>query len=539
MTETNPILQRRQSALLLNKPSEGQTNSKVNQEVPKMIYKPPVRSVSSTPNKNQSCNTTTVSSSNTVSKALKTSEDSYINKTLEYDSEFKLDISTISNTNKSNCQDKPEYEGERKTNVYPNLNIENLKDNASVLKNFLKRNVGTKSTTPSTTNLFNQNSNYNPVTNKTLSSNAVTYSNTRMSSINNAYPNYDYGRANTFSDKTLDSRNKFAYNVPTKVQTNTLVSQHSRANLNSNTYRENSLKKNEQNDYLINLEDLMLLEEKLSDIIFNITSNRAYTNECFEWWNFYFNCSLCGSFEHYFREESSKQTMRDFQVLELLSIIICYNTDFDQNLLDSLYHVLKSILTLQHQNFLILCDYIISKISNESMNNIWVYKLKNLVNTKLRTKVRKGEHSNEIKQNNNCIYDYFRIVLKNYPENEFSDILVVYFKNIARVNISNLNEFFRTKVLRVLNKNASVIASALIDSGETFGTVPAPYIKLNSKKEFTLVLDLDETLIHFKLDNGDDNKGLLRLRPGLFEFLDAVSKHFELIIFTAATQDVS
>jgi CTD small phosphatase-like protein 2 len=145
----------------------------------------------------------------------------------------------------------------------------------------------------------------------------------------------------------------------------------------------------------------------------------------------------------------------------------------------------------------------------------------------------------EIKSNNSCVYDYLRIILKNYPfQNEITDSLISYFKNISKLNIQILNEFFRSKVIRVMNKNASVLASVLLNSGEKIEQIAVPYLKKESLKEYTLVLDLDETLIHFKIDIGDENKGLLRLRPGIFEFLDAVSKYYELVVFTAATQDV-
>jgi len=77
--------------------------------------------------------------------------------------------------------------------------------------------------------------------------------------------------------------------------------------------------------------------------------------------------------------------------------------------------------------------------------------------------------------------------------------------------------------------------------------IPAPYIKDPSEKKYTLVLDLDETLIHFKVvikwlifqDSQDESKGILRIRPGLFEFLNLMKEYYELVIFTAATQEVS
>ena len=57
-------------------------------------------------------------------------------------------------------------------------------------------------------------------------------------------------------------------------------------------------------------------------------------------------------------------------------------------------------------------------------------------------------------------------------------------------------------------------------------------------KEFSLVLDLDETLIHFQVSSTNENKGTLNLRPGLFHFLNNVSLFYELMIFTAGTSDV-
>jgi len=44
--------------------------------------------------------------------------------------------------------------------------------------------------------------------------------------------------------------------------------------------------------------------------------------------------------------------------------------------------------------------------------------------------------------------------------------------------------------------------------------------------------------MHFIIDKYNDNKGVLRLRPGLSEFLKKMSNLYELIIFTASTQDV-
>ena len=52
----------------------------------------------------------------------------------------------------------------------------------------------------------------------------------------------------------------------------------------------------------------------------------------------------------------------------------------------------------------------------------------------------------------------------------------------------------------------------------------------------TLVLDLDETLVHYK-ENLDGEENELLVRPGAEVFLKELSQNFEIVIFTAAMQD--
>ena len=58
-------------------------------------------------------------------------------------------------------------------------------------------------------------------------------------------------------------------------------------------------------------------------------------------------------------------------------------------------------------------------------------------------------------------------------------------------------------------------------------------------KIYTLVLDLDETLIHFEAGDTDtpEEEGYYMIRPGCNKFLKELSKHFEIVVFTAAMPD--
>ncbi len=59
-------------------------------------------------------------------------------------------------------------------------------------------------------------------------------------------------------------------------------------------------------------------------------------------------------------------------------------------------------------------------------------------------------------------------------------------------------------------------------------------LKMTHKKKYTLILDLDETLVHFKREQ---EGGQVLLRPYVHFFLEEMSKFYELIIFTASQKD--
>lgn len=57
----------------------------------------------------------------------------------------------------------------------------------------------------------------------------------------------------------------------------------------------------------------------------------------------------------------------------------------------------------------------------------------------------------------------------------------------------------------------------------------------NLKNEvYTLVLDLDETLIH-NVEYGQESFFLVR--PGCIQFIETMAKYYEIVIFTAALQE--
>jgi hypothetical protein len=78
---------------------------------------------------------------------------------------------------------------------------------------------------------------------------------------------------------------------------------------------------------------------------------------------------------------------------------------------------------------------------------------------------------------------------------------------------------FALKNIEKINKMQNVFTVLLNES--------APYLPDVLTKPAFLVLDLDETLVHF-------DKGRFLIRPGCCEFIKKVSLNFELVLFTSA-----
>ena len=79
------------------------------------------------------------------------------------------------------------------------------------------------------------------------------------------------------------------------------------------------------------------------------------------------------------------------------------------------------------------------------------------------------------------------------------------------------------------------IGGTAIGGYEILPPVDPPYLpKAKDPDGYTLVLDLDETLVHYYETAGE---GKFRIRPGCDKFLREMSQLYEVVIFTAAMQD--
>ena len=370
---------------------------------------------------------------------------------------------------------------------------------------------------------FNNEINKNYVTKKIFENNK-----------NNINNKFNKGRRHISIHEQLKEKNNNIYNT----------------NIENYAY-EDGFKKD-----FINIEDLLLFDEKFNDVLNSIIERSNISNECFELINYYNTSSLYNKFEQYFHDPKMSSVIHTSIMLILFNSMLVYHISFDKLFFNTCNDYLSLIINMNHKSFLLLCEYIAKKISSSAIENIWVKRLFKLLNDNLihLDKNDKDYMSyisarnynlvnnsfsfiNEIKYYTSMIQKYIRALLKNLSDDNMITSFFEIINNISNLSTEDINDFFRKKVIRILNKNASVAgtdASLFGWGGEH--VIKIPYLTNKTHKKFTLVLDLDETLICF-IPNPEESKGTLRFRPGLHEFLRDIKPKYELITFTSATKD--
>ena len=197
-------------------------------------------------------------------------------------------------------------------------------------------------------------------------------------------------------------------------------------------------------------------------------------------------------------------------------------------------------------NYNIFCKYIIEKVSRKNKDNKWINKMNNMlsinkidlnnnnnINNNIKTKFSSADN---IIYNTNIITKNINIILEHFKSNSNESLLLL-FNRLSKKNYNDLNYFFKTFILREENLNGSFIASLFLKDNPNFHSVLKPYITKPNNKKYTLILDLEETLLNFRLKSENKGEGILKMRPGLYEFLDEIQKLYEIVVFTASCED--
>lgn len=104
--------------------------------------------------------------------------------------------------------------------------------------------------------------------------------------------------------------------------------------------------------------------------------------------------------------------------------------------------------------------------------------------------------------------------------------------NQGQTSLTGKNPFAILKASAIASNQASVFPNHFANLPK----VTPPFLGAIDKTDnrYTLVLDLDETLIH-NVEYGNDSYFLVR--PGCVQFIEQMAKYYEIVIFTAALQE--
>ena len=345
----------------------------------------------------------------------------------------------------------------------------------------------------------------------------------------------------------------------------------------------------------INLENILELERRIKFLLDKINKYQICQKECYEYIIYFFDNNLYNEESKIFKHNHTKKNFLDNLKIEILCFFLCYDITFSKSFNQTAI-LFKTIFNIIHTNFLIFASYLITnnQMNINKFNQKHLENLISIIDQDLKVKLNKREMNDYnilqlITNNSKNINNYYKMVIDNiygqyylsnnnnirFPqclnnenksnltEDELLNIKSSFFFDSYRLltnyNFEDLYEFFNI----YLNKKRNLIKNQKLENNfidnNNISNRNSKRIKLNiienkiekyllpkikSNYKYSLVLDLDETLICIKRDNNNkikhdkfNNLMTLILRPGLLDFLHKMKKLYELILFSLGTSE--
>ena len=347
-----------------------------------------------------------------------------------------------------------------------------------------------------------------------------------------------YNNNNSNSDNESQSKKLKNYYESTKSmnkhinknQNNLIPNFEYQLNKSNGYYSENE---KTEKSAILNIEELLMVEEKLSAIIDCIQNCRPCAEECFEFLTSYYNTQLINIIEKYFIKEEFMKLIHISMNINIYTTILCYMISNTENIFYQFRLKLGELINLNHKIFILISKYFVNKILE---HNMWVDTLSKLVHQYDPINKNTLQILNEINVYINILFKNIPQIIQLYQRPE----LIFIYSQLDRLSSKELIEIYREKIYQNLNQNGSLFAASsyFLSHKINNNNIPIPFLeKKNPNKIYTLVLDLDETLIHFKMNPNNDSSGKILIRPYLHKFLEEIKNYYELVLFTSATQD--
>ena len=436
--------------------------------------------------------------------------------------------SNINNNKVNNNNDSKNYNRSISLISIDNNKINCNKRNIYIIKK--NKIVGNATQIPSPLNMTNLDNSSNDLINSNI--NSDTEKNSTRTEIRKYTPSIHISNnINLTINKNLGKSffNK-ENNINNKISPKNILNSYENSMIGNGYYSE--AEKKGRKSEILNLEELLMTEEKLSAVINCLRDKKPCAEECFEWMNSFAQSELIYNIDKYFVKEQFIKMIKISINANIFSLILCYVISIDEKIFENFWNNLFEIMKINHRILILMCKYFSNKIIDR---NLWVEKLKQLISGYDSGIKNTFQIMKEISIFCNFLQNLIINILNVYPKLE----LISIYNSLQNISSIELISIYRENIHKNMNQNGSIFASSSYFRTNKNNTtnVKYPFLEKKSNKKYTLVLDLDETLIHFKPNPNNDSSGKIMIRPFLYDFLRSVKKYYELIIFTAATED--
>ena len=253
-------------------------------------------------------------------------------------------------------------------------------------------------------------------------------------------------------------------------------------------------------------------------------------------------------------------------------LIILFLNDFESGLKNSDLLDIKNCVTYCHLNFLFILMLIVKNTNNNLFEDLSETKKKEdfCYNSYLKCKtivelnygkIDNIEYKRNFRNYNKIIKSLLNNLLRNlsFVNNIIAENILKIFYCVKNYNLSNVmddflkgNDLLNQKINRIVRdsikpKISKVVEDAIDKDNINYNDeiedslVPKPSIpflplkKGSDKREYCLVLDLDETLVHY-IEEENEDTAYVKVRMGAENFINILSEFCEIVIFTASTQ---
>ena len=254
------------------------------------------------------------------------------------------------------------------------------------------------------------------------------------------------------------------------------------------------------------------------NLYLNVKKIQMYYGDIFvEKNNFYFK-----TFNYYLRTQNLMNIKEDDIIFK-----IDHNCRLITNDLKKIIKIYQQINNFYYSDFIALFNNI-SVLSEKDLKDYFYARLYGFINNNNNNKnssnpkKRKYNITKSGKSNNK--YNKSNGIDSNYNDNNLDNDDVISVKSSKSSHYYGKIDKHNFKILKLLEEYEK-------------NKIEAPFIREPSNKKYTIVLDLDETLINIEFKELESNKCILHFRPGLFSFLTDIKPFCELITFTSASKE--